>query len=68
MARVRQTDPAAPSGGPPEPAAPEELRRLRAAHLELLPLRGSIEKLRATATTQSHPRDRQSTDRPAIRG
>lgn len=58
MARVRQTDPADPSGGPPEPAAPEELRRLRAAHLELLPLRGSIEKLRATATTQSHPRDR----------
>lgn len=55
VTRMRQTDPAEPSGGPPEPVAPEELRRLRAAHLELLHLRGSIEELRATATTVADP-------------
>lgn len=53
--RMRQTYPADPSGGLPEPVAPEELRRLRAAHLELLHLRGSIEELRAAATTVSDP-------------
>ncbi|MBL9128634.1 MAG: hypothetical protein JNL97_13350 [Verrucomicrobiales bacterium] len=48
---VAAIHPDAESGAVP----PEELRRLRAAHLELLQLRGSIAELRAAAATTPDP-------------